>query len=100
MTAAIVNLLQGDFHSLIAEDAKALGFLPQDMDVTELKPILTKILTEGLLESGSNLHERKRKLLDMRVNNQQTNKWMKRNTYTLRTVCRDCAPNFQFHLSV
>ena len=65
MTAAIVNLLQGDFHSLIAEDAKALGFLPQDMDVTELKPILTKILTEGLLESGSNLHERKRKLLDI-----------------------------------
>lgn len=65
MTAAIVNLLAGDFHSLIATDAKKLGFLPEDMDVTELKPILTKILTEGLLESGSNLHDRKRKLMDI-----------------------------------
>jgi aarF domain-containing kinase len=65
MTSAIVNLLSGDFHSLIANDAKELGFLPQDMDVTELKPILTKILTQGLLESGSNLHERKRNLMDI-----------------------------------
>jgi len=65
MTSAIVNLLSGNFNSLIASDAKELGFLPEDMDVTELKPILTKILTEGLLESGSNLHERKRKLMDI-----------------------------------
>lgn len=65
MTSAIVNLLSGDFHSLISTDAKELGFLPQDMDVTELKPILTKILTKGLLESGSNLHDRKRKLMDI-----------------------------------
>ena len=65
MTGAIVNLLSGDFDALIAKDAKQLGFLPHDLDVTELKPILTKILTQGLLESGSNLHERKRKLMDI-----------------------------------
>mmetsp|Transcript_40136 Transcript_40136/g.46972 ORF Transcript_40136/g.46972 Transcript_40136/m.46972 type:complete len:340 (-) Transcript_40136:17-1036(-) len=65
MTAAIVNLLSGDFHSLIEKDAKELGFLDEGMDVTELKPILTKILTEGLLEAGSNLHDRKRKLMDI-----------------------------------
>jgi aarF domain-containing kinase len=65
MTTAIVHLLTGDFESLIARDAKDLGFLPQDMDVSELKPILTKILSEGLLESGSNLHTRKRKLMSI-----------------------------------
>jgi len=63
MTTAIVHLLTGDFDSLISRDAKDLGFLPMDMDVSELKPILTKILTQGLLESGSNLHARKRKLM-------------------------------------
>jgi aarF domain-containing kinase len=65
MTTAIVHLLTGDFDTLIARDAKDLGFLPQDMDVSELKPILTKILTQGLLESGSNLHARKRKLMSI-----------------------------------
>jgi len=65
MTAAIVNLLSGDFNSLIEKDAKDLGFLDGQMDVTELKPILTKILTKGLLEAGSNLHDRKRKLMDI-----------------------------------
>jgi predicted unusual protein kinase regulating ubiquinone biosynthesis (AarF/ABC1/UbiB family) len=35
------------------------------MDVSDIKPILAKILTQGLLESGSNLHERKRKLLEI-----------------------------------
>lgn len=63
MTEAIVHLLNGDFDTLISRDAKDLGFLPQDMDVKDLKPILTKILTEGILESGSNLHSRKRKLM-------------------------------------
>eukprot|EP00594_Rhizosolenia_setigera_P003653 CAMPEP_0178951312 /NCGR_PEP_ID=MMETSP0789-20121207/7151_1 /TAXON_ID=3005 /ORGANISM="Rhizosolenia setigera, Strain CCMP 1694" /LENGTH=508 /DNA_ID=CAMNT_0020632161 /DNA_START=42 /DNA_END=1568 /DNA_ORIENTATION=+ len=63
MTEAIVHLLNGDFDTLISRDAKDLGFLPQDMDVKELKPILTKILTQGILESGSNLHSRKRKLM-------------------------------------
>jgi len=63
MTAAIVHLLNGDFDSLITKDAKDLGFLPHSLDVTELQPILTKILTEGLLESGSDLRTRKRKLM-------------------------------------
>lgn len=65
MTTAIVHLLNGDFDTLIASDAKHLGFLPMDLDTTELKPILAKILTEGLLESGSNLKARKKKLLDI-----------------------------------
>jgi len=65
MTSAIVHLLTGDFDSLINVDAKDLGFLPIDMDVSELKPILTKILDEGLLQSGSNLHARKRKLISI-----------------------------------
>jgi len=65
MTTAIVHLLTGDFDTLIARDAKDLGFLPEDMDVSELKPILTKILTQGLLESGSNLHARERKLMSI-----------------------------------
>ncbi len=63
MTRAIVNLLQGDYDALISRDAKDLGFLPHDMDVTEVKPVLKKILKEGLLESGSNLHDRKRNLM-------------------------------------
>lgn len=63
MTRAIVNLLQGDYDALISRDAKDLGFLPRDMDVTELKPVLEKILKHGLLDSGSNLHNRKRNLM-------------------------------------
>jgi predicted unusual protein kinase regulating ubiquinone biosynthesis (AarF/ABC1/UbiB family) len=65
MTKAIVHLLTGDFESLVSVDAKELGFLPDDLDTTELKPILAKILTAGLLESGSNLHNRRRKLMDI-----------------------------------
>jgi aarF domain-containing kinase len=65
MTKAIVHLLTGDFDSLVAEDAKELGFLPEDLDTEELKPILKLILTKGLLESGSDLHARKRKLMDI-----------------------------------
>lgn len=62
MTRAIVNLLQGDYDTLIAHDAKRLGFLPHDMDVTDLKPVLKTILKEGLVDAGSNLHDRKRNL--------------------------------------
>ena len=65
MTQAIVHLLARDFHSLVHEDSKQLGFLPEDYDTTELKPILTKILTGGLLEAGSNLQTRKRKLMEI-----------------------------------
>ena len=35
------------------------------MDVTELKPILKTILKVGLLEYGSNLHDRKRRLMNI-----------------------------------
>ncbi|KAL7548676.1 hypothetical protein ACHAWF_011945 [Thalassiosira exigua] len=63
MTQAIVNLLQGDYDALIEDDAKRLGFLPHDTDVTELKPALKTILKEGLVEAGSNLHDRKRNLM-------------------------------------
>jgi predicted unusual protein kinase regulating ubiquinone biosynthesis (AarF/ABC1/UbiB family) len=65
MTQAIVHLLARDFHSLVHDDTKQLGFLPQDFDTTELKPLLTKILTGGLLESGSNLQTRKRKFMEI-----------------------------------
>ena len=65
MTNAIVNLLYRDFDTLISEDAKALGFLPQDFDTTELTPLLTKVLTGGVLESSSNLRHRKRKLQEI-----------------------------------
>jgi aarF domain-containing kinase len=63
MTRAILNLLQGDYDALISRDAKDLGFLPSDMDTAEVAPLLKKILKEGLLESGSNLHDRKRNLM-------------------------------------
>lgn len=65
MTTAIVHLLNGDFDTLISKDAIDLGFLPSDCDTTEIKPILTKILTEGLLEAGSDLHARKRRLMSI-----------------------------------
>lgn len=65
MTSAIVNLLTGDFDTLIECSAKDLGFLPENMDVTEVKPILTKILNEGLLGSKSDLHRRKRNLMKL-----------------------------------
>jgi predicted unusual protein kinase regulating ubiquinone biosynthesis (AarF/ABC1/UbiB family) len=72
LTSAMFHLLTQDFESLVSRDAKDLGFLPDDFDTSELKPLLTKILTVGLLEaSGSssastNLHtKRKRKLQDI-----------------------------------
>jgi len=65
MTKAIVHLLCRDFDSLIHRDTKELGFLPHDFDTEELKPILTKVLTGGLLQSGSDLKKRKRKLMEI-----------------------------------
>jgi aarF domain-containing kinase len=65
MTKAIVHLLYRDFDSLIHKDTKELGFLPHDFDTEELTPILTKVLTGGLLQSGSDLHKRKRKLMEI-----------------------------------
>ena len=66
MTKAIVHLLMRDIDALVGEDAKELGFLPKDFDTTELKPIMEKILwTPGLMETGSDLQSRKRKLMDI-----------------------------------
>lgn len=65
ITSAILHLLTGDFDTLISRDAKTLGFLPDDFDTTPIKPILSKILSTGLLDSGSNLHLRKKKLMDI-----------------------------------
>lgn len=66
MTMAIVHILQRDFQTLIHQDSKELGFLPHDCDTTELFPILTKILTVGLLDSpSSNIRVRRRKLLEI-----------------------------------
>jgi len=65
LCAAIVHLLIGDFDSLISEDAKKLGFLPDYLDTSDIQPILKTILTQGLLESGSNLHKRKNKLIEI-----------------------------------
>jgi predicted unusual protein kinase regulating ubiquinone biosynthesis (AarF/ABC1/UbiB family) len=66
MTRAIVHLLLQDFETLISKDAIELGFLPENTDTTELQPLLTKILTVGVVEGGSsNLHNRKRKLMEI-----------------------------------
>ena len=66
MTKAIVHLMMKDFDKLITYDTKELGFLPDDYDTTELKPILTKILTVGLLEGGtSNIKKRSKKLMEI-----------------------------------
>lgn len=65
LTAAIVHLLTGDFKALVTSDVKKLGFLPHDLDTSELQPLLTTILTEGLLKSGSDLRNRKRKLMEI-----------------------------------
>ena len=65
MTNAIVHLLYRDFDSLIHTDTKELGFLPHDFDTEELAPILTKVLTGGLLQSGSDLKKRKGKLIEI-----------------------------------
>ena len=65
MTKAIVHLLYRDFDSLIHTDTKELGFLPHDFDTEELTPILTKVLTGGLLQSGSDLKKRKRKFMEI-----------------------------------
>lgn len=65
LTKAIVHLLMRDFDALVAEDAQELGFLPEDFDTTELKPLLTKILTVGFVESGSNLRHRRKKLMEI-----------------------------------
>ena len=63
MTKAIVNLLRGDYDALISDDAKSLGFLAAEVDVTDLRPVLETILRRGLLESGSDMNDRRRNLM-------------------------------------
>ena len=65
LTKAIVHLLYRDFDALVSEDAIELGFLPADFDATQLKPLLRKILTVAIVEPGSNLHKRKKKLMEI-----------------------------------
>lgn len=65
ITKAIYHLLMRDFDTLVSKDAIELGFLPEDFDTTEIKPLITKILTVGLVESGSDLRNRKRKLMEI-----------------------------------
>lgn len=65
LTKAIVHLLLRDFDALVSQDAIELGFLPADFDASALKPLLTKILTVGVVEPGSNLHKRKKKLMEI-----------------------------------
>lgn len=65
LTKTIAHLLTRDFDALVSEDIKELGFLPPDFDTTELKPLLAKILTVGVMESGSDMRKRKRKLREI-----------------------------------
>lgn len=65
MTKALVHLLYRDFDALVTYDTKELGFLPEDFDTEPLKPILVKVLTGGLLDAGSNMDNRKRKLMEI-----------------------------------
>eukprot|EP00934_Nitzschia_sp_Nitz4_P004604 Nitzschia sp. Nitz4//scaffold95_size97785//68154//70163//NITZ4_004674-RA/size97785-augustus-gene-0.110-mRNA-1//-1//CDS//3329560493//4594//frame0 len=64
MTKALVHLLCRDFDAIVTQDTKELGFLPPDFDTTEVKPILTKVLTGGI-ESGSDFHTRTKKLQEI-----------------------------------
>ncbi|KAL3933792.1 MAG: hypothetical protein SGBAC_010245 [Bacillariaceae sp.] len=65
MTKALVHLLYRDFDKLVDEDSKSLGFLPDDFDTEQIKPILVKVLNGGLLEAGSDMKNRKRKFLEI-----------------------------------
>jgi aarF domain-containing kinase len=59
MTAAIVHLMGGDMRELI-QDAITLGFLPEDVQVNELLPVLEKVYSEGKLkavESGKGIQQ-------------------------------------------
>jgi aarF domain-containing kinase len=65
MTKAIVHLLHRDFDALVSEDAIELGFLPADFDTGSLTPLLAKVLTVAIVEPGSNLRKRKKKLMEI-----------------------------------
>lgn len=63
LTTAVYHLLTQNFDELVEKDAKTLGFLPADLDVTELKPLLVQILTAGM--GTSDLRQRQRKLMEI-----------------------------------
>ena len=64
-TKAIIHLLVRLFDALVSEDAIELGFLPFTFDESELKLLLSKILTVAMIEGGSNLWKHKKKLMDI-----------------------------------
>ena len=49
MTKAIVHLMSGDMEKLL-DDAIELGFLPYDVDKTQLVPVLEQIYKSASLE--------------------------------------------------
>ena len=53
------------FRHISIRRRKAPWILAEYLDTTELQSLLKTILTRGLLESGSNLHARKRKLMEI-----------------------------------
>jgi aarF domain-containing kinase len=63
LTTAVYHLLTRNFDALVEKDAKTLGFLPHDLDVTDLKPLLVQILTAGM--GTSDLRQRQRKLMEI-----------------------------------
>jgi predicted unusual protein kinase regulating ubiquinone biosynthesis (AarF/ABC1/UbiB family) len=63
LTTAVYHLLTQNFDELVERDAKTLGFLPADLDVTELKPLLVQILTAGM--GTSDLRQRQRQLVEI-----------------------------------
>jgi predicted unusual protein kinase regulating ubiquinone biosynthesis (AarF/ABC1/UbiB family) len=65
MTKAIIHILIKDFESLVNQDAKELGFLPESFDTTEIEPLLTKILSVGVVEGSADMRKRRRKLQEI-----------------------------------
>lgn len=63
LKTAVYHLLTQNFDELVEKDAKTLGFLPADLDVTELKPLLIQILTASM--GTSDLRQRQRKLMEI-----------------------------------
>lgn len=63
LTTAMYHLLTRNFDALVEVDAKDLGFLPVDLDVSELKPLLVSIITAGI--NTSDLRKRQRQFMEI-----------------------------------
>lgn len=63
MTTAMYHLLTRNFDALVEVDAKDLGFLPPDLDVSELKPLLVSIITAGI--NTSDIRKRQRQFMEI-----------------------------------